>query len=479
MFRETDVLVVGGGPAGLLAAIRAARMGARVILAEKNNVLGRKLRITGKGRCNITNNKELQPFIRQYGEKGKFLYSAFSRLFHQDIRRLLEEAGVETKEERGGRVFPMSDRAADVADALERLAAEAGVEIIRGCKVQGLILEPAGGGGMQRVAGVSVYDPWDNSEIRAKAVVIATGGMSYPLTGSTGDGYAWAGEAGHRITELSPALVPLESAESWVGALSGLSLRNVKASLWAGPGAAVDEPRSGVATRAAAETNGDSGAEPPGGEAADAHGSQRKLAEFQGEMLFAHFGLTGPVILSLSRFYQRSGETYAVRIDLKPALSPEILDKRLQRDFQRYQRKRLANAMVDLLPRALIPAVIKQAGLDGEQAIAELTRAQRWDIGRALKALSVPITGTRPLEEAIITVGGVDLSEVDPRTMASKKAEGLYIAGELLDVDGYTGGYNLQAAFSTGWTAGESAAANVLGIEVERKKRNEGGGKNG
>ena len=465
----------------MLAAIRAARLGARVILTEKNKMLGRKLRITGKGRCNITNNKELQPFIRQYGEKGKFLYSAFSRMFHQYIRRLLEEAGVETKEERGGRVFPVSDQAADVAEALERLAVEAGVEIIRECKVKGLILEPlpehlqepASG---KRVAGVYIYDPWDDSEIRAKAVIVATGGMSYPLTGSTGDGYVWARDAGHRITELSPALVPLVSDDSWVGELSGLSLRNVKASLWAGPGRA--DTAADVRFSDTSQINDAPGDGAPGDDDAGA-GKLRKLAEFQGEMLFAHFGLTGPVILSLSRFYADNGETYTVLIDLKPALSPEILDKRLQRDFLRYQRKQLANAMVDLLPRALIPTVIRQAGLDEDTAIATLTRTQRWDICRTLKALRVSVTGTRPLEEAIITVGGVDLSEVDPRTMASKKTEGLYLAGELLDIDGYTGGYNLQAAFSTGWTAGESAAAKVLGIEMERKKRNEDGGKNG
>ncbi|MCL1849115.1 MAG: NAD(P)/FAD-dependent oxidoreductase [Clostridiales bacterium] len=436
MIKETDVLVIGGGPAGLLAATRAARMGARVVLVEKNRLMGRKLRITGKGRCNITNNKELQPFIRQYGEKGKFLYSAFARFFHQDICRLLDEAGVETKEERGGRVFPTSDKAADVAEALERLAAEAGAEMLRECKVQGLILAKGGAseandgtgesGGGFRVVGVRVYDAWDKSEIRAKAVIVATGGMSYPLTGSTGDGYGWAREAGHHVTPLSPALVPLESQDSWVSALSGLTLKNVKASLWA-------------RSEDAAE----------------------KLAEFQGEMLFAHFGLTGPVILSLSRFYQNLGDHYTVMIDLKPALSEEVLDKRLQRDFLRYQRKQLANAMVDLLPRALIPVVIGQAGLDESQPIPTLTRAQRWSLIRTLKALRVNITGTRPIDEAIVTVGGVDLSEVDPKTMASKKVAGLYFAGELLDIDGYTGGYNLQAAFSTGWTAGESAAVAV------------------
>ncbi|MCL1848587.1 MAG: NAD(P)/FAD-dependent oxidoreductase [Clostridiales bacterium] len=460
MNKETDVLIIGGGPAGLLAAIRAARMGARVVLVEKNKQIGRKLRITGKGRCNITNNKELQPFIREYGEKGKFLYSAFSRFFHQDIRRLLEEAGVETKEERGGRVFPVSDRAADVAEALEKLARGAGVEIILDCKVQGLILEAVDGVRQFRVAGVTLYDAWDTSEIRAKAVIVATGGMSYPLTGSTGDGYVWAREVGHSVTALSPALVPLESQDAWVSALSGLTLKNVKASLWAAPAKADTggESAGGEILAIDALDAGSKADEALEREAKAGSGQARKLAEFQGEMLFAHFGLTGPVILSLSRFLQKDWTAYHVQIDLKPALSEEVLDKRLQRDFLRYQRKQLVNAMVDLLPRALIPVVISQAGLEESQPIATLTRAQRWRMIRTLKALQVSICGTRPIEEAIVTVGGVDLSEIDPKTMASKKVAGLYFAGELLDIDGYTGGYNLQAAFSTGWTAGEYAA---------------------
>lgn len=439
MNKETEVLVVGGGPAGLLAAIRAARLGARVTLVDKNKVLGRKLRITGKGRCNITNTGEIHPFIRQYGKQGKFLYSAFTRFFHQDICRLLAEAGVETKEERGGRVFPLSDQAADVAEGLERLAEGAGAEILRSCKVERLNFQPLRDETLiqkekQRVVGVSLYDPWDRSEIRAQAVVLATGGMSYPLTGSTGDGYGWAGDAGHRITEIRPALVPLASSDEWPGALAGLALKNVKAALWA------VKPHSGNAA---------------------------KLAEFQGEMLFAHFGLTGPIILSLSRYFRDDGRTYTVTVDLKPALSAEVLDKRLQRDFVIYQKKQLLNAMADLLPRALIPAVIRQAGLEENQPVAELTRAQRLKLGQTLKALPVVIAGTRPMEEAIVTMGGVALPEVDPKTMGSKITAGLYFAGELLDLDGFTGGYNLQAAFSTGWVAGESAAKQC-GMQVPR-----------
>jgi predicted Rossmann fold flavoprotein len=315
MIKETDVLVVGGGPAGLLAAIGAARAGARVVLAEKNKQIGRKLRITGKGRCNVTNAGDIQSFIRQYGGQGAFLFGAFSRFFHQDICRLLGEAGVETKVERGGRIFPASDRASDVAEALERLAEDAGVEILTGCKVRRLMLAPAA-----RVEGVKLDDPWDESEIRAKAIIVATGGASYPATGSTGDGYAWAKAAGHRIAAIRPALAPLYSPDRWVSELSGLTLKNVKVSLWANKAV--------------------------------------KLAAFQGEMMFAHFGLTGPVILSLSRYFTHDSQSsLAVRIDLKPALSHEVLDKRIQRDFLKYQKKQLGNAMGDLLPKALIPAV--------------------------------------------------------------------------------------------------------------------------
>lgn len=474
MRKETEVLVIGGGPAGLLAAIAAARMGAKVILLEKNKMLGRKLRITGKGRCNITNTGDIPTFISQFGEQGPFLYSAFSRFFHEDICRLLTEEGVELKTERGGRVFPASDQAADVAAALENAAQKAGVEIRKGCKVQGLLLEELSQGtdcqlhsdpavvslpaqkskkgqGKQkakpsyRIKGVKLYDAWDDLEIRAQAVILATGGKSYPLTGSTGEGYGWAQGAGHRIVEPRPALVPLESSTGWVAALSGLTLKNVKASLWAAESSSKGEAECG------SECSPQCGS--------DSTGTPRLLASFQGEMLFAHFGLTGPIILSLSRYYrQEMAGSAKVLIDFKPALSHEVLDKRLQRDFLQYQKKQLVNAMTDLLPRALIPIVIAEAGLEETQPVAELTKEQRLALGKVLKALPVAITGTRPMEEAIVTAGGVALAEVQPKTMASKKTAGLYLAGEILDIDGFTGGYNLQAAFSTGWVAGESAA---------------------
>jgi predicted flavoprotein YhiN len=469
--RETDVLVVGGGPAGLLAAIGAARGGARVVLLEKNTMLGRKLRITGKGRCNITNTGDIPAFIRQFGEQGAFLYSAFSRFFSQDICRLLEEEGVAVKTERGGRIFPASDRAADVAAALERAAVRAGVEIRRGCRVQGLMLagetgagesgargpgagklapQEAGVGKSQkgpgcRVIGVRLEEDGSCLEIRARAVILATGGKSYPLTGSTGEGYGWARGVGHTIVETRPALAPLESSVQWLKGLSGLALKNINASLWAAD-------------------SGAAGAKP------------RLLAAFQGEMLFAHFGLTGPVILSLSRYYRKEMAGSAkVLIDLKPALRHEVLDKRLQRDFLKHGKKLLSNAMTDLLPKALIPAVLREAGLALELPVAELTKEGRQRLGKVLKALPVAITGTRPIAEAIVTAGGVALPEVQPKTMASRKAAGLYFAGEILDIDGFTGGYNLQAAFSTGWTAGESAASSSPGRGPGKSKRNQPG----
>jgi len=440
MIRDTEVLVIGGGAAGLLAAIRAARMGVRVIVAEKNRQTGRKLRISGKGRCNITNTAEKQAFIRQYGPRGKFLHSAFARFFRQDILALLEQAGVRAKEERGGRVFPESDKAAEVADALEKLAMDAGAEIITNCRVESLI-----SGADRVISGAITRGARDSApgetRITARAVIIATGGMSYPLTGSTGDGYEWARALGHSVTDLRPGLVPLETPDTWVKELTGLTLKNVEATMW--------------------EAAGGSPAPKEGNE--EARARSRRIASYQGEMLFTHFGLTGPIILSLSRHYsdRLPGPIY-ITIDLKPALSPEVLDKRLLRDFLKYKSKNLSNAMVDLLPKALIAPVIARSGLSPDTRVSELTKSARLEIGRALKALPVNISGTRPLDEAIVTAGGVSLTEIEPKTMESKIIRGLYFAGEILDIDGQTGGYNLQAAFSTGWTAGEAAARRAL-----------------
>lgn len=432
--KKIQVLVIGGGPAGLLAASRAAQMGAEVLLLEKNKMTGRKLRITGKGRCNVTNAGEIRQFIEQYPGQGRFLYSAFARFFNEQLCGLLEAQGIALKTERGGRIFPVSDSANEVADALADYAQRSGVRIWTGTEALRLHFETDPEG--CRVCGVEIQTKNGKERIEASTVIVATGGLSYPLTGSTGDGYRWAKQAGHRVTDLQPGLVPLETCEAWVSELSGLSLKNVEASLWAGP-----------------------------------EGSEICLDRQQGEMLFAHFGVTGPIILSLSRAYAGAqGKTVRLRIDLKPALTAEVLDKRLQRDFVKYQKKQLKNALNDLLPKALIPVVIQAAELDGESWVSRMTREERGRLGKILKGLTLTVQGTRPMAEAIITVGGIDIKEIDPKTMASKKAQGLYFAGEILDVDGYTGGYNLQAAFSTGWIAGEAAAAQSMKIEARLRE---------
>ncbi|HCP15569.1 MAG TPA: aminoacetone oxidase family FAD-binding enzyme [Peptococcaceae bacterium] len=432
--KKTQVLVIGGGPAGLLAASRAAQRGAEVLLLEKNKMTGRKLRITGKGRCNVTNAGEIRQFIEEYPGQGRFLYSAFARFFNEQLCALLEAQGVALKTERGGRIFPVSDSANEVADALTEYAQQSGVRIWTGTEALRLHFETDSGG--CRVCGAEIQTKNGKDRIEASTVIVATGGLSYPLTGSTGDGYRWAKQAGHHITDLQPGLVPLETRESWVSELSGLSLKNVEASLWAGP-----------------------------------EDSEICLDRQQGEMLFAHFGVTGPIILSLSRAYAAAkGKPARLKIDLKPALTAEVLDKRLQRDFGKYQKKQLKNALNDLLPKALIPVVIQTAELDGESWVSQITREERGRLGKVLKGLKLTIQGTRPMAEAIITVGGIDIKEIDPKTMASKKAEGLYFAGEVLDVDGYTGGYNLQAAFSTGWIAGEAAAVQALKIEAKLRE---------
>lgn len=420
--RKKQVLVVGGGAAGLLAAARAAQMGASVLLIEKNKMTGRKLRITGKGRCNITNAGDIRQFIEQYPGQGRFLYSAFSRFFNHDLCKLLEDQGVKIKTERGNRIFPASDSAHDVVEALSKFAQSFGARIWTNTEVENLLVEDTPEG--KKVVGVEIITKKGKEKILADALIVATGGKSYPLTGSTGDGYRWAKEVGLKVTTLRPSLVPLVTKENWPSELAGLTLKNVEASLWHGP---IDK--------------------------------ETCLDRQQGEMLFAHFGVTGPIILSLSRAYNKDlSQPITLRIDLKPALSEDVLDKRVQRDFEKYQKKQLKNALNDLMPKAMIPIVINAADLDPETWISELTKAQRHELVKSLKDLRLTIKGTRPMAEAIVTAGGIDLKEIDPKTMAAKKVKGLYFAGEVLDIDGYTGGYNLQAAFSTGWVAGEAAA---------------------
>lgn len=401
------VVVIGGGPAGMMAAGTAARRGCSVVLVEKNKKLGRKLLITGKGRCNLTNITDLEGLIANIPVNGKFLYHAFHRFGNRDLIAFFQEWGLETKVERGGRVFPVSDRSADVVAALERFLAYYQVEIIHGEVTA--ILVTAG-----KVAGVKLKN---GQMIPAGRVILATGGQSYPLTGSTGDGYRFAAALGHTITPLKPALVPLESPTAWVREVQGLTLKNVAIKILSREG--------------------------------------KEIYRDFGEMLFTHFGVSGPVILSAS-VHLAAGQFYRLSIDLKPALTPEQLDLRLQRDFTKYIRKIFRNALDDLLPRALIPVVIKLAAIPPEKPVNQITKAERQRLVKLLKGLEVEITGLRPLAEAIVTAGGVSVKEINPATMESRLVPGLFFAGEVIDVNAYTGGYNLQIAFSTGYLAGSS-----------------------
>lgn len=410
-----SIVVIGGGPAGMMAAASAANSGARVILLEKKDKVGRKLAITGKGRCNITSAVEPEYLPEGFPGQARFLYSAFNEFNNQDLIKFFAQRGLETKVERGNRVFPCSDRALDVVKVLYDNALSSGVKIITACAVKDILIAAG------KVTGVRTMD----GQFEAEAVIIATGGKSYPLTGSTGDGYKWASRAGHKIIDPRPGLVPLITDENWVPELQGLTLKNVRA--------------------AAFKSNG------------------KKINEEFGEMLFTHFGLSGPIILTMSRdiayYIYKQGGKVTIVIDIKPALDEEKLDERLQRDFSKYSRRQFANSLDDLLPRKLISVIIKLSGINPHQECSQINRGERKKLGYLLKNLTVTVSSTRPIEEAIVTAGGVDVNQVNPRTMESKLVKGLYFAGEVLDVDGYTGGYNLQASFSTGYAAGKSAAA--------------------
>jgi len=408
------VLIIGGGAAGLFAALTAAEAGARVTVVEKNKVAGRKLLITGKGRCNLTNAGTLDEIMANLPVNGAFLHSALRACSNADVVDTFNRLGLATKVERGDRVFPQSDRAADVVDALMQRLATLGVKFIYQTTVDALLIEN------NQVRGVMA----GKEKILADAVIIATGGASYPGTGSTGDGYRLARQAGHLLVPLKPSLVPLVTKESWVPELQGLSLKNVRVTAWAG---------------------------------------EKKIGEEFGEMLFTHFGVSGPLILSLSRVVVQALDSAGVqgvtlRINLKPALSPEQVDLRLQRDLEKFSRKQLANAFNELLPKSLIPVFVRLTGINPEKPAHQISREERLTICRLLQALTVTVLKPRPLAEAIITSGGVSTREVDPKTMASKRLTGLYFAGEILDVEGYTGGFNLQIAFSTGASAGLHAA---------------------
>ena len=408
-----QVIVVGAGAAGLMAAGQAAEAGARVLLLEKMECPGRKLRIAGKGRCNLTNVAPLEDFLAHFGPNGCFLRQAFARFFTPDLVAFFEGLGVRTVTERGGRVFPASGQAQDVVDALVRWVRRCGVTLHTRSPVVRLLTEG------KRVIGVRVAD---GRTYPSDAVIVATGGASYPATGSTGDGYRLAEAVGHTIVPIRPALVPLETAGDVAPRLQGLSLRNVTARLL------VD--------------------------------GRERAAGF-GEMLFTHFGVSGPIILALSRQAVdalREGKRVAIAIDLKPALDEQILDARLLRDLDTHGKRHFRTLLKGLLPAKLIPVCIDLVGIPPDKAAHQITAKERARLRTWLKDFRLEVSGHRPLAEAIVTAGGVALNEVDPRTMGSRLIEGLYFAGEVLDLDADTGGYNLQAAFSTGWVAGRSAA---------------------
>ena len=405
-----DVIVVGGGAAGMMAALQAAWAGAKVLLLEKNEKLGKKIYITGKGRCNVTNVADTEDFFRQVPRNAKFLNAAVRQFDHDDVTSLLSMLGTETKVERGGRVFPVSDKASDVTRAFARGMKDAGVQVELNTAVSHIRKEEGG----------FAVDLAQGGTLHAKAVVVATGGMSYPSTGSTGDGYAFARENGHTVTPLSGSLVGLTMDEKWPTLLQGLSLKNVRVCAQMG---------------------------------------KKKIYDELGEMLFTHFGVSGPLIIELSSHMPEDFSSVSVTLDMKPGLTAEQVDQRLQREFAENVRKQLSSVLVTLMPARMGPVFASLCSLSPEQPINQITREQRMVIGRMLKALPLHVVGTRPISEAIVTRGGVEVREIAPGTMMSKAAEGLFFAGEVLDVDAHTGGFNLQIAFSTGALAGRSAAA--------------------
>ncbi len=425
------VIVVGGGAAGMMAAVSAAGEGARVTLLEQNEKTGKKIFITGKGRCNLTNACEKDAFFEHMISNGKFLYSAFSKLDNRAVMSFFENAGCRLKKERGERVFPVSDHAYDVTDALGRQMEKKKVKVCLRSPVAEILTETvtAAGSGNGVMAGdrikprvVTGVRLTDGRVLRGDAVILATGGKSYASTGSTGDGYRFAMEAGHTIKEIRPALVPFTVLESWCMEMQGLSLKNVAVLLKSG---------------------------------------KKRIYEGFGEMLFTHFGVSGPLILTASSYYVKKyyGMPVELHIDLKPALSVEQLDGRLLRDFEENKNRQFKNVLEGLLPAKMIPVIVKLSGIMPEKRVNEITRQERNALIECLKNLTMTVTGTRGFEEAIITQGGVSVKEINPSTMESKLVKGLYFAGEVLDLDAMTGGFNLQIAWSTGYLAGISAAA--------------------
>lgn len=448
----SQVIVVGGGAAGMMAAYASAASGHQVILFERNEKLGKKIYITGKGRCNLTNSADKEQFFQNIVTNGKFLYSSIYRFDNQAMISFLEEYGCPVKTERGGRVFPISDHASDVTAALQRALKAMYVDIHLKTEVKKLLLKvgeskeympDAGAENDRQIRGVVLAD---GKKVEADAVILACGGMSYPSTGSDGAGYRLAAQAGHSLVPCSPALVPFEIKEDWCKRLQGLSLKNVEIKLFA---------------------------------KSPAQGKKTALYSAFGEMLFTHFGVSGPLILSASSYYTRMCAKTARRtkneggkgseitlkgdkvqaelvLNLKPAMEEETLDKRLLRDFEENSHKAFKNALEGLFPAKLIPVMVELSGIDGEKKVYDVTREERRSFVSLIQHLTLTVTGTRGFEEAIITQGGIPVSEVNPSSMESRLCRGLYFAGEMLDIDALTGGYNLQLAWSTGHLAGAS-----------------------
>ena len=411
------VIVIGGGPAGIIAAIKSKEENNDVTILEKNDILGKKILVTGKGRCNITNGAEISEFINNIPGNGKFLYSAFENFNNKDIIKLLKEEGLETKEERGNRIFPVTDNANDVRVSLSRKVRKLGIEVLTNAKVEKVIVKD----------GIAIGVEYNNNEkMYGDKIIISTGGASYPTTGSTGDGYEMAKEVGHTIKEIRPSLVPLETYEKrYCKEMQGLSLRNIEIKL-------IDTQKD------------------------------KTIYKDFGEMMFTHFGVTGPVIISSSAHLVRykninqlmKDKKIKLIIDLKPALSIEKLDDRILRDFAEFKNKEFKNSLDKLLPQKMIPVIIELSKIEPDKKVNEITKEERLNLVKIIKNLEMYISGFRPISEAIVTAGGISTKEINPKTMESKIVKNLYFAGEVIDVDAYTGGFNLQIAYSTGYTAG-------------------------
>ena len=416
------IVVIGGGPAGMMAAISASQKGNQVILVEKMSTLGRKLLITGKGRCNITSSLDMEEFIKNTPGNGKFLYSCFKSFTNQDIIKFLKTQGLEVKEERGNRIFPVTDKSKDVLDCFIKKLKELKVQIIYNTKVEEILIKTYEKENISKVIGIRT----NKGKIEADKIILATGGKSYPLTGSTGDGYKMAKHIGHTITMIKPSLVPLEIYDKKLcKELQGLSLKNVKIKL-------IDIEKEKI------------------------------IYEDFGEMLFTHFGVSGPIILSASAHLVRykniddklKNKKIILKIDLKPAITEEKLNQRLLRDFEEFKNKQYKNSLTKILPQKLIPIIIEKSNIDENKKVNEIKKEERTKLVKLLKNFELEIKNLRSIEEAIITSGGINIKEINPKTMESKLVKGLYFAGEIIDVDSYTGGFNLQIAYSTGYMAG-------------------------